>query len=183
MKKNGKSKKIAFCGVMGAVMLLLMLLGNIIPVATYAVPCLASVLMMVTLEECGEASAWTLYAAVSILGLIVIADKELILLFILLMGYYPMLKRRIDRLRHAPVRLIIKLCIFAAAIALMYFILLVLFPVGDIVEEFAGMGTAMTIVLAAVGLLTFILLDVLLVRLKRIYLNKLRPKLIKGARN
>ena len=68
MKKN--SNRIAFCGVMGAVMLLLMLLGNIIPIATYAVPCLASVLMMVTLEECGKAGAWTLYAAVSILGLI-----------------------------------------------------------------------------------------------------------------
>ena len=101
----------------------------------------------------------------------------------MLTGYYPMLKRHIDKLRPAPVRLVIKLGVFAAATALMYLILLVLFPVNDIIEEFAGMGTAMTIALAAIGLLTFILLDVLLVRLRRIYLYKLRPKLVKGARN
>lgn len=178
-----KSKKIAFCGVMGAVMLILMLLGNVVPVATYAVPCLAGILMMVVAEECGEGYAWILYVGVSLLGLIVIADKELMLLFVLLMGYYPMLKRHIDKLRLRPVKWVIKLGIFCAAISLMYFILLVLFPVKEIAADFAGMGDIMLIILAVLAIFTFILFDILLDRLKIIYIKKLRPKLVKGASN
>lgn len=55
-----KSAKIAFCSVTGASIILLMFLGNIIPIATYAVPCLASMLMMIAMEECGERYAWAI---------------------------------------------------------------------------------------------------------------------------
>ncbi len=181
--RRKKSSRIAFCGISGGVILLLMLLGNIIPIATYTVPCLASILMMIVLEECGDTSAWTLYGAVSLLSMIVITDKELTLFYVLIMGFYPMLKKHIKKLRSSVFRLLIKLVAFNSALAVIYVILLVIFPIADTAAEFAALGRAMNIVLILLGNLVFFMLDAAMSKIRILYIKKLRPKLIKSIRS
>lgn len=181
--RTSKSGKIAFCGISGAIILLLMLLGNIIPIATYAVPCLAAILMMIVMYECGEKNAWLLYIAVSLLSLILISDKELMMLYILLMGFYPMVKCHIDRLNRRIFRIIIKLLLFNTAISAIYFILLIVFPVNEIAAEFAAAGTIINALMILIGNVIFFMLDIVLNKMHFIYVKKLRPKLIKSSRS
>lgn len=178
-----KSQKIAFCGVMGAVMLCLMLLGNVIPVATYAVPCLCSILMMIVLTECGKTWCFTLYAAVSLVALTAIIDKELSLFYVLLLGYYPMVKIHIDKLKSSIVKWVIKMGMFFTACGAIYLLLLVVFPLGDLISEFSDMSAALIAALAILGAITFVALDIAIDKVNYIYLNKLRPKLIRSGKN
>lgn len=177
------SAKIAFCGVTGAVIILLMFLGSIIPIATYAVPCLASMLMMIAMDECGEKYAFALYFAVSALSLLIIADKELLLLYILILGYYPMLKKHIDSLKYSGLKILLKLIIFNTAIVLMYTLLLLIFPVTELISEFSTAGTAMLAVLILLANLTFFLLDFALVKILKLYKLKFRPLISKSLRS
>ncbi len=177
-----KSAKIAFCGVTGASIILLMFLGNIIPIATYAVPCLASMLMMIAMEECGERYAWALFFAICALSFIIIADKELLLIFMLILGYYPMLKKHIEKLRFPAVQAVLKLAAFNLAIAVVYMLLLLVFPISDLISEFHTMGTAIIVALIVLGNITFILFDYALNRVWAVYQKKLRPKLFKSLR-
>lgn len=135
-----KSAKIAFCSVTGASIILLMFLGNIIPIATYAVPCLASMLMMIAMEECGERYAWALFFAICALSFIIIADKELLLIFMLFLGYYPMLKKHIEKLRFPAVQAVLKLAAFNLAIAVVYMLLLLVFPISDLISRVSHHG-------------------------------------------
>ena len=91
---------------------------------------------------------------------LVIADKEAAAVFTAL-GYYPIIKPKMDKL---PFKWPIKVGYFNIVILLMYYLLLNLFGMAELVEEFAEMGVIMTIVTLALGNFTFLLLDQLLGR-------------------
>ena len=78
--------------------------------------------------ECGITMAWTAYAAVSLLGLLFVPDKEIALIFTVLLGYYPLVKPRFDRIRPRALQLVCKLLLCNAAVLAMYGLLLVLVP-------------------------------------------------------
>ena len=92
MRKT-ESQKIALCGVLGALSVTLLLAGNLLQVGTYAAPMLAAFLLVPVLEEYGRKYALLLYAATSVLAVLLVPDKELALFYVLVLGYYPMLKR------------------------------------------------------------------------------------------
>jgi len=74
--------KTALCGVFGALSIVIMLMGSIIPMATYMCPAIAAFLILPVVAEYGEKTAFTLYAAVSLLSMIMIAEKEFVLMYI-----------------------------------------------------------------------------------------------------
>ena len=78
MRKT-ESQKIALCGVLGALSVALLLVGNILQIGTYAAPMLACFLLIPVLEEYGARYAVMLYAVVSVLSVILVPDKELAL--------------------------------------------------------------------------------------------------------
>ena len=98
-KRRSKSWAMAYCGMAAALCVALMLLGTIIPIAMFIAPAVASFLIATVCMECGITMAWTAYAAVSLLGLLFVSDKEIALIFTVLLGYYPLVKPRFDRIR------------------------------------------------------------------------------------
>ena len=98
-KRRSKSWAMAYCGMAAALCVALMLLGTIIPIAMFIAPAVASLLIATVCMECGITMAWTAYAAVSLLGLLFVPDKEIALIFTVLLGYYPLVKPRFDRIR------------------------------------------------------------------------------------
>ena len=150
--------------MLAAVAVVLMSIGTILPVATYAAPVLCMLLGQVVLKLCGSRIAWAWYGAVSVLSLLMAPDKEAAAVFAVL-GYYPIVKPKLDRLK---LPWLWKGALFNGSILLMYWILLNLIGVSQLIEEFTGMGIAMMVVLLSLGNVTFILLDhVLGRRLKR----------------
>ena len=92
-----QSAKAAFCGLMVALSIVIMLAGGIIPIATYAAPMISAVLLLPILFEYGRKIAFTAYAAVSLISLFLGLDKEAAF-FYLFIGYYPIVKFQLDRI-------------------------------------------------------------------------------------
>jgi len=150
--------------MMAALSVVLMSIGTILPVATYAAPVLCMMAGQIVLKLCGSRIAWAWYGTVSILSLLLAPDKEAAAVFICL-GYYPIVKPKLDRMRG---KWFWKGLLFNSSILALYWVLLKLIGVEQLVEEFSDMGVAMTAVLLLLGNVTFFLLDRLLdKRLKR----------------
>ena len=102
MKQNHqKSWAMAYCGIVAALCVALMLLGAVIPIAMFIAPAVAGFLVATVCVECGMQLALTAYAAVSLLALLFVPDKEVALIFVFLLGYYPLAKPKFERIRPA----------------------------------------------------------------------------------
>ena len=76
----------ALGGIFAALALVLMSMGTLIPVATYACPVLCAMLLQTVLKFCGPKIAWAWYGAVAILSVLMAPDKEAAAVF-LAIGY------------------------------------------------------------------------------------------------
>lgn len=166
----------ALCGILGALAVVVMLLGGIIPLATFCCPVLAAVMMLPILEECGTKTALVWYVAVSLLSCLLGPDKEAALLFVFL-GYYPALQAPLQRIRVRLLRVLFKIVIFNAAIGLMYGMLLYLIQPAALMAEFAEMTVVLLAVMLVMGNITFLLFDFVLYRLRVVYRIRIRPRL------
>ena len=149
------AKQIALGGILAALAVVIMSLGGMIPVATYTIPMLCSVLQYTVLRTCGKRIAWAWYGAVSILSLLLGPDKEAAAVFVFL-GYYPILKPRMDKMK---LPWLWKGLLFNASILTMYWLLIHLLGMGQVAEEFAELGKWMTVILLVLGNVIFFLLD------------------------
>lgn len=175
-RSRRQSSKIAFCGLMVALSVALMLTGGLIPIATYCAPMASAILLLPILLEFGKKAAWTAYAAVSLITLMLGIDKEAAF-FYLFLGYYPILKWEIDRIKNKRLRLPCKLLVFNAAIMLMYVVLGLLMNMTAIVEEFTQMGTVLLIVFIVMLNACLLLYDRLMFPMVYLYVNKIKPRL------
>lgn len=148
---------------MAALAVVIMCLGGIIPVATYICPMLCAILLAAVLSLTGKRIAWTWYAAVSLLSLLLGPDKEAAAVFLFL-GYYPIIKPWLDR-RKLPV--LWKLAFFNIMILILYALLIWLFQMEQVVREFQELGMVLTVVTLVMGNVVLFMLDILLGRLNR----------------
>ena len=168
-KQNRKSWAMAYCGMAAALCVALMLLGAVIPIAMFIAPALAGFLIATVCVECGRTMALTAYAAVSLLALLFVPDKEVALIFVFLLGYYPLAKPRFDRIRPAVLRCVCKLLLCNAAVLAMYGLLLVLIPAGSISQELRATAWIVTLSTLAMGNVAFLLYDRALHNLLMLY--------------
>ena len=171
-----QSSRIAFCGLMTALSVVLMLAGGIIPIATYAVPMMAGILLLPVLIEYGKKSAWTSYAAVSLIVLMLGIDKEAAFFYIFL-GYYPILKWDIERMNRKSLKLPIKLLVFNVSLVLMYALLGLVMNMDAVMQEFTDMGAVLLLVFILTLNACLLLFDRLMLPLVYIYANRIAPKL------
>ena len=167
----------AYCGMAAALCVALMLLGAVIPIAMFIAPALAGFLIATVCVECGRPMALTAYAAVSLLAILFVPDKEVALIFVFLLGYYPLAKPWFDRVRPAVLRWACKLLLCNGAIAAMYGLLLLLIPAGSIARELRGTALAVTLATVAMGNVAFLLYDRALRNLLAVYRLVWQPKL------
>ena len=177
MGRRTRTSRIALCGVLGALSVAILSMGGLIPLATYCAPMLAGMALLPVLAECPERYAWMTWAAASVLGLLLVPDRELALVYVLVLGPYPMLKRHIDRLHSAPVRFLCRLAVFDLTVVLCYGLLLVVFPMPGLMEELTAGGTVLTAVTLLTGNLAFFVYDAALRGMAVVYRRRLRPLL------
>jgi len=175
-KSRENSTKIAVCGMMVALSVAFMLMGGIIPIATYCVPMFSSILLLPILIEYGKKTAWTAFAAVSFITLILGIDKEAAF-FYLFLGYYPILKWELEKVKTKILRFLIKLLVFNGAFTLMYIFLGILLNMDAVIQEFMQMDVFLWIAFILLLNVCMYLYDRLLLPLVYLYAGKLRPKL------
>lgn len=152
---RNKAYPIALGGMLAAAAVVLMCIGTILPVATYAAPVLCMMVGQMVLKLCGSRMAWAWYGVVALLSLLMAPDKEAAAVFAVL-GYYPIVKPKLDRKRG---KWLWKGLLFNGSILLLYWILLKLLGIDQLASEFAELGGAMTVVLLVMGNVTFFALD------------------------
>lgn len=176
MRRKSKASLVALCGVFAALATVLLFLGGVLPFAVIACPVVASLVLIPVYTETGWKWGLVWYLAVSALGLILAPDKEAPILFLFL-GYYPVLRRLINRLPFRPLRGTVKLVYFNLSIAAAYGLMIFVFRMGAVTEEFASMERYLLIACIVLANLSFAVYDRLIDRLEIFYHVRIRPKL------
>ncbi len=154
----------ALGGILAALAVGIMSMGTLIPVVTYVCPMLCAILCQMVLRICGSRIAWAWYGAVAMLSLLLAPDKEAAAVFVVL-GNYPILKPWMDKRKG---KWLWKGLYFNVSVLLLYWLLLKVLGIDQLIREFSEMGTIMTVLLLILGNMTFFLLDrVLSTRFKR----------------
>ena len=115
-------------------------------------------------EECRKSYAWSCFAAAAVLGLLLCADKEAALVFCFL-GYYPLVKPNLDAISSKALRLFAKLGLCTVSMGVMYALIIFVFKLPAVVQEFSESATWLLWATAAMGLLLFFVYDLLIDRL------------------
>ena len=180
MKQNHqKSWAMAYCGIVAALCVALMLLGAVIPIAMFIAPAVAGFLVATVGVEGGMQLALTAYAAVSLLALLFVPDKEVALIFVFLLGYYPLAKPKFERIRPAVLRIVCKLLLCNGTVLAMYGLVFLLVPAGSISQELRTTALAVSLATLVMGNVAFVLYDRALHNMLMMYRLVWRPKLHK----
>lgn len=170
-----KTMRIAFCGMMTALSVVLMLLGGLVPVMLYISPLVAGLLLLAVMLEYGRKAAWLTWLATALCVLMIGVDKEAAFFYVFV-GYYPILKWQLERrIQNKWLRLLAKTLLFTLATGLMYLLLALLFPALMLVEEFGGLW--MTILFVLLLNACLLMYDRALGPIAVLYDKKWRPKL------
>ena len=158
MARRNQAAPIALGGIFASLAVVIMCLGGMIPAATFLCPMLCMILLSVVMKKCSNRICWAWYGAVAILSILLSADKEAAAVFVFL-GYYPILKPKMDGL---PLKWLWKLILFNIVTLALYWLLMHLFGMVHLIEEFREMGTVMLMITLALGNVCFILMDIVL---------------------
>ncbi|WP_322176141.1 hypothetical protein [Acutalibacter caecimuris] len=176
--------KLALCGVVAALSVVLMLFEGLFSLASVAIPAVAGCLLIPLVAEAGAGYALGAYGATSLLCLLLAPDREAALIYLLFFGYYPVLFAVLSKIRPKALRWAAKLAVFnAAAIA---DALLAVFILGVPVEEFTGLplvGRWGPVVLLALANVVFVLYDYTLAGLITQYFRRLHGRLARYFRH
>ena len=176
MRKH--TRQIAVSGMMVALAVAILMMGGVIPAATFVGPALAGLMLIPVFAEGGQKLALGAWAAISALGLMLCADKEAALLFAFL-GWYPAMKWKLDMKlpgwKGVPVKLLIWNGCAGAMAAMIFYV----FRMDQVMAEYREMGLAMLIGFIVLANVTLLVYDRLLGIMAVVYVKKLRPKVFK----
>lgn len=169
---GGNSGKVALGGIITALCTVFMFLTGLIPIGTYALPALAGTVLILIVIELGVKWAWAVYAAVALLSMLLAADKEAAVLFLLFFGYYPILKSEIEKIPSKLVQILLKLAVFNASMIAGFFIAVKMLGVPE--ESFTLFDVYLPWIFLLVGNVIFIVYDYALTGLISAYLFRFR---------
>ena len=176
---NRNSSRIALSGMMAALGTAIMLLGGVIPAASFSAVALAGLTLIPVYLDGGRAMALSAWVAISALSLILCPDKEAALLFAFL-GWYPVAKWRLDRWGRPWPRRLVKLALWNLCAGAMYALVFFVLRLDAIMADYQDMTRAMLIAFILLGNFVLVVYDRLLGIMAILYLKKLRPKLGRG---
>ena len=163
---RSQARSTALCGLMAALSIVFLMMGSLIPAALYACPILAMAALLPIRERFGRKSALTTYAAVSLLAILLVPDKELALLYAFF-GWYVHLQPVLDRLQPRSVQILIKLALANLATVTLYSLLVFVFQMQAVIEELEELNALWLAILLLSANCLFVLTDILLHKLAR----------------
>ena len=165
-----QSKKVSFSAILAALAVIVMLIGSVVETVTLATAGIASLCIMIAVLELGKTYAFMIYAAASVLALLLLPVKDPAIFFALSFGYYPILKLLIEKIKNKIVAYALKGCVFTAAFSALFLIAIkFLVPNANL--------TKYAIVWYLFGLLIFFAFDYAFSKLIRSYFFSLRKRL------
>lgn len=171
-----KSRQMALCGLLTALAVVMMVLAGAMGIGTFAGPVLAMTALLPVLEEYGPKAAAVTYASAAILGLLLVPEPELAMVYAAF-GWYPILRPRLNRwLPSRLLRVLVKVALSTAVILLLYGVLLRLL---GMTADLLGASTLFNLTLLVMGVVIFLLTDRALEQLAVLWHRKLRKRFFK----
>ena len=170
-----KSKRIALCGMLSALSLVIMLIAYF-PYLTYTLPALAGVMFAIVMVEIGAKWAWGSFVTTAILSLL-LCEKEAAVIFVAFFGYYPIIKANIERISLKIVEYLIKFVVFNVAVVVAYLVIIYVFSIP--IENMGQFGQYTLLILLAMGNVVFIIYDFALSTAYHEYMMKFHSKVKK----
>lgn len=170
-------KKVALGGMVAALCIVLMMLTGLLPMAEFALPALAGVLLIMLVVEISPKWAFLVYLAVAILSLLLAPSKDSAVFFTALLGWYPIAKSKLENIKKPVLEWVWKVLIFNISIGAGLAAAVYMFRLSDYVEILQD--SVWMLVLGWLFLnAVFVIYDIALTRLITAYIKWFRPKYI-----
>lgn len=168
-KISNRTRRLTMGAMFTALGVILLWLGAVVDVLDLTLAAIASFLTVIGVVEFGGAFPWLVWAATSVLSLLLLPSKFPALLYLLFAGIYPMVKAIFER-RHYIIAWILKLSFFNTALLLLIALCVWVLKLPD-----TGLGFTVAVFALANG--AFLLYDIALGRLILLYMFKIRPRI------
>lgn len=141
----------AFCGIMSALGVVIMLLGSVLGLGMYLAPMMVGLCLVPVGKAYGKKYQLLLWIAISLLSIMLVPNVEQNLMFLCLFGWYPAFRPVLQKVSMVA-GLCLKLLLFnAIVIPLELLIMFVLVP--------ETTGTVFAVILLILGNVTFLCYD------------------------
>ena len=177
--KNKVSFIVSLGGSVSALCLFSMFMTGIMPMFVYTFPALAGALLIIIVIELGIKWAFLTYSTVGLLSLFITPDKEAAVMFIMFLGYYPIVKSFFEKTRIRALEWLLKLACFSVSVILAYQIIIKIFGITDVLSEFGEFGKYGALAFLAAANVVFVIYDIALTRIISAYISWFRPKILR----
>ena len=126
MLLNKKSSLVAVGGIGSALSVVLLLVATLLPAGKLAFVFVSSVIVGLLICFGGVKAALIHYVSVALLGILFLPDKTLALLYAVVVGNYPFVKRLVERIPSTTWRIVVKLVVFNAYMYVGYMLCILL---------------------------------------------------------
>ena len=178
-RRPGIGYVVSLCGVMSGLALALMFILGMVPSFEYLSPAIGGMLIWIIRMQLGVKYGMVSYLAVSILGFLIVPNYEATMMFFLLLGYYPIFREYLQKIKIKLFQWIVKLAVFAIPSVGAYMILIHLFGMDYLMDEADDFGRFGSLVLLGFGAIAFILYDIFLGIFTPFYEKIIKPKIQK----
>lgn len=163
--------------MVAALCIVLMMLTGLLPMAEFALPALAGVLLIMLVVEISPKWAFLVYLAVAILSLLLAPSKDSAVFFTAFLGWYPIAKSKLENIKKPVLEWVWKVLIFNISIGAGLAAAVYMFRLSDYVEILQD--SVWMLVLGWLFLnAVFVIYDIALTRLITAYIKWFRPKYI-----
>lgn len=164
-----KSLKVAFGGIITALSVLVMFFSGVIPATEYAFPLFAGLLLIPVAEEISEKWAWLVFVTVSILAFILVPKRDPTVIYVTLLGYYPLIKGKIERIKSRPIAYVVKFLLFNIATVASLLLLAFVFRVP--MDDMNAYGKYTAVIFLVIANFFFAVYDICLNRVAYTYMK------------
>lgn len=106
-----KSKNTAFCGMVSALSVVLMLITTVLPVMMYVLPIITGILILLTAEVTSKKWATATFFSTAIISLLLLTEKETALTYLFFFGWYPLVREQMNKIPRL-LRYVVKFVLF-----------------------------------------------------------------------
>ena len=168
--KKSKIKRLTLTAVFTAFSIIFMYLSAVLPTGQLGFLGISSLFGIASVIEYGIAGGLFVFIGTAVIGLIILPDKALVLLYAMFFGYYPILKALAEKCRSRVLEWSIKLSIFNAALTL------ILFVFKFVLFDFSFLNNSYLLLYIFCNAV-FVLFDIGVSRVIAFYLNRISAKM------
>lgn len=119
--RQGSAGRTALVGVLSAGGLAVLWMACLTPSGRTGITAAAGLFPVAAVLLAGRAAGWLCWAVIALLGLLLLPNKAVSLMFALFLGLYPVAKSRLEQLRQRGLEWVLKLLLFNGAFLLLWY--------------------------------------------------------------